>query len=64
MLTEGRNFKTFLKQNYANALDSCYIFTKKLLNMELTMLLIVLMKFAYIIDIPELYSRFSECLAN
>ena len=25
--TEGRNFKTFLKENNAIALDSCYIFT-------------------------------------
>ena len=29
ILTEGRNFKTFLKENYASALDSCYMFTKK-----------------------------------
>ena len=28
-LTEaGRSFKTFLKENYAIALDSCYLFTK------------------------------------
>ena len=27
ILTEGRNFKTFLKENYAVDLDSCYIFT-------------------------------------
>ena len=25
ILTEGRNFKTFLKENYAIALDSCYL---------------------------------------
>ena len=25
VLTEGRNFKTFLKENYATALDSCYL---------------------------------------
>ena len=30
ILTENRNFKTFLKENYAIALDSCYLFTKKL----------------------------------
>ena len=24
ILIEGRNFKTFLKENYAIALDSCY----------------------------------------
>ena len=30
ILTEGgRGFKTFLKENYAIALDSCYLFTKK-----------------------------------
>ena len=25
----GRNFKTFLKENYAIALGSCYLFTEK-----------------------------------
>ena len=34
---EGRSFKTFLKENYGIALDSCYLFTKKMLNMELKM---------------------------
>ena len=30
ILTEGSgNFKTFLKENYAIALDSCFLFTKK-----------------------------------
>ena len=29
ILTEVRSFKTFLKENYAIALDSCYLFTKK-----------------------------------
>ena len=29
ILTEGWNFKKFLKENYAVALDNCYIFTKK-----------------------------------
>ena len=30
ILTEGsRSFKTFLTENYAFALDSCYLFTKK-----------------------------------
>ena len=43
-----RNFKTSLKENYAIALDSCCLFTKKILNMELNMILIVLMEFAYI----------------
>ena len=27
IITEGRNFKTFLKENYATFLHSCYIFT-------------------------------------
>ena len=34
-----------------------------MLNMELNMMLIVLMEFAFIIDIPELYSTFIEFLA-
>ena len=38
ILTKGRNFKTFLKENYAIALDSCYLFFKKMLNMELMVL--------------------------
>ena len=29
ILKEGRNFKTFLKENYIITLDSCYSFTKK-----------------------------------
>ena len=54
ILTEGgRNFKKILKDNYAVALDSCYLFTTKMLNMELNMILIVLMK---TLDIPEIYS--------
>ena len=57
LLTEGgRSFKTFLKENYAIALDSCYL----LLNMELDTTLIVLMEKS---DIPEIYSRFEEYLA-
>ena len=34
ILTEGRNFKTLLKESYAFALDCCYVFTKKMLKME------------------------------
>ena len=56
----GRSFKTFLKENYAIALDSCYLFTKKMLNMKLNMILIVLME---TLDIREIYSRFDEYLA-
>ena len=37
-----------------------YLLKKCRLNMELNMILIVLIEFAYIIDIPELYSRFNE----
>ena len=48
ILTEGRDFKAFLKQNYAITLERCYLFTKKMSNMELKMILIVLMEFAYI----------------
>ena len=29
ILREGGNFKTFLKENYAIALESCCLFTKK-----------------------------------
>ena len=43
MLTEAKNFKTFLKQSYAIALASCY----KMLSMELGMMLIALIEFAY-----------------
>ena len=48
ILTEGRNFKTFLKENYAITLDtnSCCIFTKKCWTWNL--MLTVLMEFAYI----------------
>ena len=48
ILTEGKNFKTFLKENYAIALDSCNLFTK-MLNMEL-----------HTLEIPEIYNKFDE----
>ena len=35
ILTIGRNFKTFLKENYVIALGSCYLSTKKMLTVEL-----------------------------
>ena len=41
ILTEGRNFKTFVKENYAIALDSCYLFTEKRLSIEPNMILVV-----------------------
>ena len=37
ILTEGgRTFKTLLKENYAIALDGCYLFTKKCLCLSLS----------------------------
>ena len=32
------NYKTFLKENYAIALDSHYLFTKKIMKVELIMM--------------------------
>ena len=37
----SRNFKTFLGENCAVDLDSCYLCTKKMLNMELNMILLM-----------------------
>ena len=48
ILTKSWNFKTFLKENYAITLDSCYLFAKKMLNIKLNMMFMVLMEFAYI----------------
>ena len=48
ILIEGRSLKTFLKKNYIIALDKCYLLTKNMLNMELNMMFIMLMEFAYI----------------
>ena len=48
IITEERDFKRFLKENYTIALDGCYLFTKKMLNVEKNMILIVLMEFRYI----------------
>ena len=45
--TEGRNFKTFLKENYPITYNSFYLFTRKMLNKKLNVILIVLMQFAY-----------------
>ena len=47
-LTEDRSFKPFLKEDYAIGLGSSYLFTKKMLNMELKMILKVLLESAYI----------------
>ena len=43
--TEGMDFKKSLTKNYAIALDSCYLFTKKIWNLQLSIILIVLMEF-------------------
>ena len=48
ILIEGRSLKTFLKENYIIALDKCYLLTKNMLNMELNMMFLMLMEFAYI----------------
>ena len=48
ILKEGRNFTTFLKENYAIAWDSGDVFTKNMLSIKLNMILIVLLEFAYI----------------
>ena len=47
-ITEDRNFKIFLKENYTITLHSSYLFTKKMLKMEFNLLLIVFMEFANI----------------
>ena len=48
ILTEGRDFKTFLKENYAVALENYYLFAKRVLIVKLNIILIVLIEFAYI----------------
>ena len=48
VLTEDTNLKTFLKESYSVGLDSCYIFTKNILNMESKMTLIAFMEFVYV----------------
>lgn len=48
IITGGRIFKTFLEENNAIALGNCYLFTKNMFNMELKMILIVFIEFAYI----------------
>ena len=64
IVTEGRSFKAFLKENYAVVWESCYLFTKKMLNMELNMIFIDIAGVCvYTLDIPEIYSRFDEYLA-
>ena len=60
ILTEGTNSKIFLKENYAIALDSCYFLTKKMLNMELNMILIVLIG----VCIHHIFLNFTADLMN
>ena len=52
ILTEGKNFKTFLEENYAVILDGCYLF---IANVEHGI--------EHDVDIPEFYVRFHEYLA-
>ena len=47
LYTESTNLKTFLEESYPSAFDSCYIYTKNMLNKELKMMLILLMEFVY-----------------
>ena len=58
-----RSLRPFWKENYAIALDSCYLFTEKMLEMELNMTLTMLMVCLHALDIPELYGRFDAYLA-
>ena len=37
-----------MEENCAIDLDSCYLFTEKMLKIELNMILIVIMEFAYV----------------
>ena len=48
LYTEGTNLRTSLKESYPIGLGSYYIFTKNMLNLELKVRLILLMKFQYI----------------
>ena len=47
-LTESRNFKTFLKENYTIPLDSWCLYVKKGWNMEWNIMLILLIDFSFI----------------
>ena len=48
IITEGINFKAILKENCPIALENRCIFTKKMINMKLKMILMVLLEFAHI----------------
>ena len=54
--TKGRSFKTFLKQNYAVALDSCYMFIEHEIKHDAC-----LWSF-HTLCVPELYCSFNEYL--
>ena len=58
--TRGRNFKSFLKETYEIALDSCYLLTNKMLNMELNMIIYC----AYGVCIHETFLNFTLDLVN
>ena len=57
----SRNFRTLLEENCAIAFDSCHLFTKKILNIKLNMILIVLMEFTYI---KKTFLNFTASLMN
>ena len=58
ILIGGRSFKTFLTENYAIALDSCYWFTKNF-KQGIEHGIDVLME---ILDISESHRKFDEYL--
>ena len=63
ILTEDRNFITLPKENYAIALDSCYLFTKKKLNMNLNMMFLKCLWSLHTLKIRELYRGIDGYLA-
>ena len=52
-----QKFQNIFEGKLCNCFGSCYIF-KRLLNMELSMMLVVLTDFAYVIDIHEVWCIF------
>ena len=42
-----KEFQNISKENYTVALDSCYLFTKRMLNIWLNMILLVIIRFVY-----------------
>ena len=62
-ILKGTNFKTFLKENYAIALDSCYLCTSKNVERKIDRDILILKLGLHTLDIPDIYSRFNEYLA-